>query len=256
MQSSVYDDDALFKLWCTCLMKATYKKREVVFNGEIITLLPGQFITGRKALAEELNTTERKVRTRLQVLEKLQNVTIRTTKRFSVITVINWDIYQGQDEKRPSERPTDDQQTTTNKKGKKEKNTTPPSGEDNQIQDMNSFQNARRYSEEHGYQEDAVQTDPEYKANKAKKSGKASDDQMAVFELFNNPAKALWRMREIEREAAQVLFDTYGLETLEKRITRIEKLKQNEDPYLPQVDTPSELLDKMPKVERYLKQTS
>lgn len=119
-----------------------------------------------------------------------------------------------------------------------------------------SFQNAKRYSEEHGYQEDALQTDPDYKAKKAKKSGKASDDQMAVFELFNNPAKALWRMREIEREAAQVLFDTYGLKTLEKRITRIEKLKQNEDPYLPQVDTPSELLDKMPKVERYLKQTS
>jgi len=102
------------------------------------------------------------------------------------------------------------------------------------------------------YEFDPIQIDPEHKAKKAKKSGKASEDQLAVFELFNNPAKGLWRMREIEREAAQILFDTYGLETLKRRLGRIESEKQKKDPFLPQVDTPSELLDKMPKVERYL----
>jgi len=102
------------------------------------------------------------------------------------------------------------------------------------------------------FEEDPIQTDPDHKAKKAKKQGKASEDQLAVFELFSNPAKALWRMRELERVSAQTLFETYGLDTLKKRIDRIDLEKKKKDPFLPQVDTPSELLDKMPKIERYL----
>jgi phage replication O-like protein O len=98
-----------------------------------------------------------------------------------------------------------------------------------------------------------MQIDPDFvPKGQKKKPKKVSDDVQAVFELFNNPASALWRMREIERVAAQALFDCYGLETLTKRMTRIEKEKKNKDPYFPEVNTPSQLLDKMPNVERYL----
>ena len=85
-----------------------------------------------------------------------------------------------------------------------------------------------------------------------KKEKNVSDDVKAVFDLFNNPASALWGLREIERVAAQALFDTYGLEKLSNRMKRIEAEKQKKDPYFPEVNTPSQLLDKMPNVERYL----
>lgn len=110
-----------------------------------------------------------------------------------------------------------------------------------------------RYSDD--YELEPIQTDHNHKPEKKKKQG-VSDDVQAVFDLFNNPAKVTWRLREIERVAAQALFDAYGLETLKKRIDRIEleKKKNDSDPYLPLVTTPSQLLDKMEAVERYLKQ--
>jgi len=102
--------------------------------------------------------------------------------------------------------------------------------------------------------EEELQIDPEFKPKKATKEKKVSDDIQSVFELFSNPAKVTWRLREIERVAAQALFDTYGLETLKKRISRIEseKKKNANDPFFPLVTTPSQLLDKMEAVERYL----
>lgn len=113
----------------------------------------------------------------------------------------------------------------------------------------------QKYSDDY---EEELQIEPDYKTKKKEEKKKVSDDIQAVFDLFSNPAKVTWRMREIERVSAQALFDTYGLETLEKRITRIEKEKKENayDPYFPIVNTPSQLLDKMENVERYIKQTS
>ena len=81
---------------------------------------------------------------------------------------------------------------------------------------------------------------------------KITDDMKAVFNLFDNPAKVQWGLREIERVAAQTLYDTYGLEVLERRLARIKKEQLNNDPHFPLITTPSQLLDKMPSAERYL----
>lgn len=99
--------------------------------------------------------------------------------------------------------------------------------------------------------EEELQIDPDHKPEKKTKK-KVSDDVQAVFDLFSNPARVTWRLREVERVSAQALFDTYGLEKLKKRIDRIEKEKKNKDPLFPLITTPSQLLDKMPNVERYL----
>jgi phage replication O-like protein O len=102
------------------------------------------------------------------------------------------------------------------------------------------------------YLEEDIQIDPTHKPQTKIKGKKVSEDVQAVFDLFNNPASALWRMREIERVAAQTLFDTYGLDKLKIRVDRINSEKKKKDPFFPDINTPSELLDKMPKVERYL----
>ncbi len=99
--------------------------------------------------------------------------------------------------------------------------------------------------------EDDIQIDSDYNP-KGKKEKKVSDDVQAVFDLFNNPASALWRMREIERVASQTLFETYGLEKLKIRVQRIQEEAKKKDPLFPLITTPSQLLDKMPNVERYL----
>jgi hypothetical protein len=90
-------------------------------------LKPGQFIFGRKAAARELKTTERKIRTCVHKLENLQNLTIKTTNKFSIISIMNWEIYQGNgiesdqqsDQQVTSKRPASDHKQER-KKGNKE----------------------------------------------------------------------------------------------------------------------------------------
>jgi phage replication O-like protein O len=114
------------------------------------------------------------------------------------------------------------------------------------IKDMGGF---NRKADD--YLEDDVQIDPDH-TPKGKKAKKVPDEVQEVFDLFKNPASALWRLREIERVAAQALYDTYGIETLKKRLQRIAIEREKKDPYFPDANTPSQLLDKMPNIERYL----
>ena len=47
MDSAVWGDPLYLKLWLYCLMKSTHKEREVILGNQVITLKPGEFITGR-----------------------------------------------------------------------------------------------------------------------------------------------------------------------------------------------------------------
>jgi len=86
-----------YKLWCFwtyCLMKATHKEYDAVVGLQIVHLMPGQFIFGRRKAATETGLTEREIRTVLDFLRKAGNLTIKTTNKFSIITIVNWTIYQ------------------------------------------------------------------------------------------------------------------------------------------------------------------
>jgi len=112
----------------------------------------------------------------------------------------------------------------------------------------------KKYNEDGHFEEvaiDAETGEPLTPKGKEKKKS-ASADALAVFELFSNPAKGTWHLRPLERAAAQILHDTYGLDTLKKRLKRIEQEREKKDPYFPDANTPSQLLDKMPNLERYL----
>ena len=53
------DNDHL-AVWIWLLLNASHREHPAVFNGEKITLKPGQLITGRKKLAEECRISESK----------------------------------------------------------------------------------------------------------------------------------------------------------------------------------------------------
>jgi hypothetical protein len=127
--SGLHRDHKTWALWTYILCQATYKEIDININGEIVHLIPGQMITGRKKLAKELHMSERGIRTRLNHLKNYGNLTIKTTNRFSIINVINWNVYQ-QDESQ-NDQPNDQQATSKRpasdhkqevKKVKKEKN--------------------------------------------------------------------------------------------------------------------------------------
>lgn len=104
-------------LFMYILMKATHKDKKMGTPTGVIELKRGQFISGRKSLAINLEQSEREIRTSLDRLVNLQILTIETTNRFSIYTIEKYNEYQDSDQQttneRPAERPTNDQQTTT-----------------------------------------------------------------------------------------------------------------------------------------------
>ena len=87
----------------------------------------GQVISGRIELAKSTGLTEREIRTSLSKLKATNELTIKSTNKFSLITLTNYSLYQDiaekndqqkdhpKDQRKTSERPASDQQATTNK---------------------------------------------------------------------------------------------------------------------------------------------
>jgi len=122
-------------------MKATHKEIWISVDGqkEPIFLKPGQFITGRDSLWRDYYPKKvsymkspKTLWRWMQILENMQNLTINSSNKFSIISIVNWSIYQcdnkedvQQDVQQMSNRcPTDVQQMSTNKNNKNNKNTT------------------------------------------------------------------------------------------------------------------------------------
>ena len=96
--SGLLQSPVVLQLFCYILLKASHKKAKMLVNGNIVELEPGQLIFGRKRAAEDLNQSEQSIRTALETLKKLKIVTSRPTNRYSLITVENWALYQGDDQ--------------------------------------------------------------------------------------------------------------------------------------------------------------
>lgn len=94
LESSVWGNPSIFRLWAWCLMKATYKQITMQVNWRTVTLDPGQFIFGRLQASKETGLSQQTVRTCLQALKSTSNITTKSTNRFTIITIINWDSYQ------------------------------------------------------------------------------------------------------------------------------------------------------------------
>ena len=131
--SAIFQNKNAFILWSYCLMKATHKPRVAMVGNQVIELRPGQFIFGRDKASEQTPLTVQEIRTSLKVLKKLSMISVKSTNKFSIISVINWEFYQSDEctanQHLTNKEPTDNQQITTDKHSKhikNRKNNTPP----------------------------------------------------------------------------------------------------------------------------------
>jgi len=76
-------------------MKATHK--DIKLHG--IDLLRGQLIFGRHTASFETGITEQSIRTSLTRLKSTSEITIQSTNKFSIITILNYETYQSNEEK-------------------------------------------------------------------------------------------------------------------------------------------------------------
>ena len=115
-----------FSIWVYLLLVATHTEREKIFKGKKITLNPGQLITGRIAISEKLSISQSKVQRVLKNLENEQQIEQQTSNRNRLITILNWNDYQGNEQQIEQQvnnkRTTSEQPVNTYKNDKNVKN--------------------------------------------------------------------------------------------------------------------------------------
>lgn len=103
-----YTDVNTCHLFIHILLKATHQDYE--WRG--IKVKTGECICGRKELSYNSGLTEQQVRTSLDKLKKSKNVTIKTTNKYSIISIVNWEKYQ--DNNQQDNQPITNNQPTSN----------------------------------------------------------------------------------------------------------------------------------------------
>jgi hypothetical protein len=95
----VFQDAYAFKAWNYILLCAAYREYSKPCKGRMVSLLPGQLIYGRPEWSRILNIPEGRLRNLIDLLEQDRMITLKTVgRRYSVISVVNWEQYQGNDE--------------------------------------------------------------------------------------------------------------------------------------------------------------
>lgn len=235
--------------WVDLVLNANHTDGSFFVRGVEIRLKRGQIGWSELTMADRWQWSRTKVRRYLKRLESDTQVIQQKVYRItSVITILNYDKYQGDTTEHTTEHTTDDTQTRMIKNDKELGEPSSQLLDPKGNEDMSGF---NKVGED--YLEEDLQIDPDHAPKGKKKEKKVPDEIQQVFDLFDNPAKAIWRMREIEREAAKALYEAYGMETLQRRMDIIKKESVNKDTFFPLITTPATLLDKMPNVENFLK---
>ena len=108
-----YTDMNTKVLFLHCLLKANFKTKKYQNN----TIKRGSFVTSINKLSEETGLTVRQVRTALEHLTSTGELTSSSSNKNRIITVVNYDLYQGTDKQNDkqmtSDRQASDKQATT-----------------------------------------------------------------------------------------------------------------------------------------------
>lgn len=90
----VFSTEKGLKVWVWVLLKANHKKVDLFWGRQNITLRGGQLIFGRYTASEELKMSPSTVWFWMNELKKGEYIDIKTTNKFSIVTIKNWDKYQ------------------------------------------------------------------------------------------------------------------------------------------------------------------
>lgn len=129
LQSDVFYNEKLLKVFIWCLCKASHTNHMQMVGRQSVPLEPGQFVTGRLKAGIELNMPPSTAWDYLKLLERSGTMNIKSNNKFSIVTIENCGKYQNDiknpttNEQQMDNKPTtNEQQMNTNKNGKNDKN--------------------------------------------------------------------------------------------------------------------------------------
>ena len=122
VDNPIFKNDKLFRVFMYCLLKASHKDHEQLVGDSIVALKAGELATGRAAISSATGLSEQNIKTAISKLKALGIITSKPTNKYSIISILNWDSYQQDNQQVTSSQPASNQHVTTNKNVKNEKN--------------------------------------------------------------------------------------------------------------------------------------
>jgi hypothetical protein len=112
--------------WVELLMMANHEDNDIMFGNQSIHIERGSFITSILKLSERWGWSRHRVKDFINFLISLQMVDLKMDNKKSLITIVNYTLYQGNENKKDivkdNKRTSKGQQKDTNKNEKNEKN--------------------------------------------------------------------------------------------------------------------------------------
>jgi len=110
-----YDDPNTFRLFMHLLVTANHKPKK--WRGVVIP--SGSKLTGLYSLSEQIGLSPQQIRTALKKLKSTNDITIKSTNKYSIISIVKWEKHQihkqTNNKQVTNQQQTNNKQVTTNK---------------------------------------------------------------------------------------------------------------------------------------------
>ncbi len=121
-ENPIYRESKAVHCWVECLLRASYKPKEVYLKRQKIKLNPGQFVMGREEFGRSIGISGSTAWYWINRFYSDNMVDIKKTSKGSIITILNWENYQAVDITVDNKQTTNEQQKNTTKNIKNIKN--------------------------------------------------------------------------------------------------------------------------------------
>ncbi len=80
--------------WVDILLRVNHEENEVVIGNQIVVVKPGQTLWSMLKMADRWGWSRKRVNNFLNGLQKRKMVTTERTTKYTIVTVVNWDVHQ------------------------------------------------------------------------------------------------------------------------------------------------------------------
>lgn len=104
IDNSIFKNPNLFRLAVYLVMRANHKDNKTFIGYEEILVKRGQTIIGERSMSRFLDVSPSTIRKQLKVLESKQFIERESKHRFSVITIVKYEDYQGEEHDKEAQK--------------------------------------------------------------------------------------------------------------------------------------------------------
>lgn len=98
LEGDIGDNPLLFALWNWLLYSAAWKSSSIIWNGVRRDIQPGTVVMGLRELSERWECSPSTIKRWLQYLVRSERISLESCTRGTLITILNWEVYQSKDE--------------------------------------------------------------------------------------------------------------------------------------------------------------